>query len=206
MASVVMAYEILEHALNAAKLALKLGRVERITRHEDGIRPETDTDHTVMLSVIACALAAKYAPDLNLGLIAQFCIVHELPEAHAGDTPTMIPLNEEQKREKKRREDEAYGQIYFEFINSMPWIVDTLDAYELQDTAEARFVWAIDKIMPKLTQILNGGATLPADLSLVDHSEQRAKVYEAVCGPNWITDLYEASVRQALATREKEYA
>ena len=36
----------LDRALVLARIALAFGRVERATFHEDGVRPETDTDHT----------------------------------------------------------------------------------------------------------------------------------------------------------------
>ena len=39
--------------MNAAALTLRFARVPRGTRHEDGLRAETDSDHTVMLTVLA---------------------------------------------------------------------------------------------------------------------------------------------------------
>ena len=67
-------------ALSLAKLLLQFGRTNRITYHEDGVTPESDTDHTVMLGVMACAFAARYAPHLNNGKIAQFAFIHDLVE------------------------------------------------------------------------------------------------------------------------------
>jgi len=71
------------------QLALAFGRVNRITRHEDGTTPESDTDHTVMLGLIACALAERWYPHLDRGLVAQYALVHDLVEVYAGDTPTL---------------------------------------------------------------------------------------------------------------------
>ena len=39
--------------MDAAALTLRFARVPRATRHEDGLRAETDSDHTVMLVVLA---------------------------------------------------------------------------------------------------------------------------------------------------------
>lgn len=56
------------------QLCLQFGRVNRVTYHEDGRRLESDTDHTVMLGILACAFAEQYAPHLDLGLVAQFTL------------------------------------------------------------------------------------------------------------------------------------
>ncbi len=37
-----------------ARLSLTFGQDNRITYHPDGKTPESDTDHTVMLGIIAC--------------------------------------------------------------------------------------------------------------------------------------------------------
>lgn len=49
----------LTEPISLAKLALRFSRVERATFHEDGVRPETDSDHTVMLGLVACQLAPQ---------------------------------------------------------------------------------------------------------------------------------------------------
>ena len=43
-------------AIRLADLILRFGRVNRATYHPDGERPESDTDHTVMLGILACAV------------------------------------------------------------------------------------------------------------------------------------------------------
>ena len=139
-------------------LALRLSRVERITFHPDGKRPETDSDHTVMLGLIAPAFAARYLPELDLGLVAQFALVHDLPEAYAGDTPT-LKLNGDDLAQKKERELAATERIVKELGQDLPWLVHMLTRYEHQHEPEARYVRAMDKLLPKVTHILNQGRT-----------------------------------------------
>jgi len=139
------------------KLILKFSRVNRATFHEDGITPESDADHTVMTSVCACALGHKlYSADLDHGLVAQFAIAHDLVEAYADDTDT-FGFTEEQKLEKNEREHKAFLKIKEEFKEVYPWLPDTIERYERLDTIEARFVKTVDKLMTKITHILNGG-------------------------------------------------
>lgn len=139
-------------------LALRLSRVERITFHPNGRRPETDSDHTVMLGLIAPAFAHRFLPQLDLGLIAQFALIHDLVEAYAGDTPT-LNLTEEGYALKRMKEQLAANRITEEYLDSFPWIVRMLTIYELQQEPEARYVRAMDKLLPKVTHILNQGAT-----------------------------------------------
>lgn len=150
-----------DEVIKLAKLSLLFGRTTRATFHEDGQRMESDTDHTVMLSLVACSLAERYYPQLDLGLIAQFALVHDLVEAYAGDTPT-LKITEEQKHHKAQREQAALLRIEQEFGESFPLIPELIKRYEARHEIEARFVKAVDKIVPKTTHILNMGATLRA--------------------------------------------
>ena len=140
-------------------LALRFGRINRITYHQDGMIPESDTDHTVMLGLICCAFAQKHLPALDLGLIAQFCLVHDLPEVYAGDTPT-LRITAEEREAKEQREKTARSRIRMRFEVSLPWVPDTIDTYETQRISESRYVKAMDKLVPKITHVLNAGVTI----------------------------------------------
>ncbi|HEY0643684.1 MAG TPA: HD domain-containing protein [Nocardioides sp.] len=140
-------------------LALAFGRVDRITYHPDGVTPESDTDHTVMLGLLACALAQKWFPGLNVGRVAQYALVHDLVEVYAGDTNTLRALDDAQKADKRTREMAAAMRLDDEF-GELSWLSWTLMTYENQDAPEARFVKMLDKLMPKITHILNGAVTI----------------------------------------------
>lgn len=141
-----------------AALSLRFARVDRASRHPDGVRPETDADHTVMLALVACAFAAARAPRLDLGLIAQFSTVHDLVEAYSGDVMS-LGMSTETRRAKEEGERVALERIRREFA-TLPWIAGTIDAYERLDAEEARFVKILDKAVAILTHLLNGGAAL----------------------------------------------
>ncbi len=146
--------------VSLGRLALDFGHVNRITYHPDGTTPESDTDHTVMLGLVACAFAARHLPDLNLGLIAQMALVHDLVEVYAGDTPTLIQLDHNAAAAKQAREHAAYQRIYDEFAATLPWLPYTLGLYEGRTLPEARYVKAMDKLLPKITHLLNGCVTI----------------------------------------------
>lgn len=143
----------LQRALHLARIALAFGRVERVTRHEDGARPETDTDHTVMLGLVACELAPAH---LDRAKLAAFALVHDLAEVYAGDTPTLV-ISPEALAAKRAREDAARARLADE-LGDGSWITEHLAIYEAQEEPEARFVRLLDKVLPKLTHAFNGCA------------------------------------------------
>lgn len=146
--------------VDLGRLSLAFGRVDRITYHEDGTTPESDTDHTVMLGLIACAFAAEHLA-LDLGRVAQYALVHDLVEVYAGDTPTLVALSSDAKQAKADRETAAWLRIRTEFA-ALPWLANTIGQYELRQIPEARYVKAMDKLLPKITHILNDCSTVRA--------------------------------------------
>lgn len=152
--------DIARAMIDLGELALAFGRTDRITRHPDGVTLESDTDHTVMLGLAACAFASRFAPSLDVGKVAQFALVHDLVEVYAGDTVTsMKGFSSADHKDKEEREAAALARIEREFGATLPWLPDTITAYERLDTPEARFVKVVDKAMPKIANILNGGVT-----------------------------------------------
>lgn len=168
-------------ALQVAELALDFGRVNRATLHQDGVTPESDATHTVMLAILACSLTAKHPElSLNVGLIAQLALVHDLVEARCGDTNSFA-MTDEARAEKERRETEALASIIAGFSATHPWLVETLLMYEREGCPEARFVRYLDKVTPKLTYTLNRGAYFRrAGITLAEvedsHNRQIAKL------------------------------
>jgi putative hydrolase of HD superfamily len=148
--------------LEVASLILDFGRIERATQHQDGVRMETDTDHTVMLGILGASVASKLYPDLDVGLVAQFALIHDLVEVHAGDTDTIVNTSTESLQDKSDREAQALKKIEEAFGEDFDWIHKTIEKYDQLDTKEARFVKLLDKVMPKLTVVLNKAASFNA--------------------------------------------
>lgn len=141
-----------------ADLTLKLGEVNRATQHPDG-RAETDTTHTVMLSLIAADLALDNR--VNVADAVLYALVHDLAEAYAGDTNTARALTPEEAQAKAKREADALAKMRAD-LSASPWICEAIDEYEDQVLRAARFVRYLDKIMPKLTHRRNGCAAVKA--------------------------------------------
>jgi 5'-deoxynucleotidase YfbR-like HD superfamily hydrolase len=202
------------------QLVLRFGRVNRATFHEDGARPETDTDHTVMLGIIACALASdgvtaertnganihNVFTRLNPSRVAEFALVHDLVEAYAGDTQSFGFAGggadaQKAKAAKAERELKAFQRICAEFV-MFPWLERTMARYEEQKEPEARFVRYLDKALPKITHYLNSAKTLrnmgkTRDEVIVEHDKQMAKLREEYPEFPGVDDLLRALCRMA---------
>lgn len=149
--------EALADALvDLGRCALDFATIDRTAvYHTDRTTPESDTDHTVMLSWCACALAARCFPQLDLGLVAQFALIHDAPEIYAGDTPT-LRISFAERVAKAERERAATRRIVNEFMLRLSWFPWAIGEYEEQIRPEARFVRALDKVMPKIVHLLDG--------------------------------------------------
>jgi putative hydrolase of HD superfamily len=146
--------------IDLARLALAFGRIDRTTvYHPDGVTPESDTDHTVMLGWVACAIAARFFPQLDLGLVAQFALIHDAPEVYAGDTPS-LRIDDAGRKAKAKRERAAISRLASEFGRRLPWFPFAIARYEQQQLPEARFVRGVDKVLPRLVHLLDGGVGL----------------------------------------------
>jgi 5'-deoxynucleotidase YfbR-like HD superfamily hydrolase len=120
---------------------------------------ESDADHTVMLGWVAPALAARCFPGLDVGLVAQFALIHHAVEVFAGDTPT-LRITARGRAEKAAREHAAAQRWRARFGGRLPWVPDMIDRYERQAEPEARFVRGADKVLPKIVHLLDGCAGL----------------------------------------------
>jgi putative hydrolase of HD superfamily len=100
-------------------------------------------------------LAAQHFPHLDLGLVAQFALVHDAPEVYAGDTPT-LRIGPAGRAAKAEREHQATLRLAAEFAGRLPWFPAAITSYEAQQAPEARFVRGVDKILPKIVHLLDG--------------------------------------------------
>src|SRR3989344_7587073 len=105
-------------------------------------RNENDAEHSWSVAVLACCLAPHIDPNLDIGLVSQFAILHDLVEVYADDVS--VWADKASLSLKEENEMEALKTIQKQFVH-FPWLVETLESYERQDTSEALYVRAIDK-------------------------------------------------------------
>jgi putative hydrolase of HD superfamily len=122
-------------------------RIERMIHLADTGRKENDVEHSFSLALTCWFLAPKIAPDLSLEKILCYALAHDTVEVHAGDTFVFAP--QEELATKSDREDAALEQLR----NDWPDFQEMVDAaadYKNKANEEAKFVKAVDKILPVL--------------------------------------------------------
>ncbi|MGB3946054.1 MAG: HD domain-containing protein [Candidatus Saccharimonadales bacterium] len=142
-------------ALQLGKVAMDFAQVKRIPRYYTGER-ESDVEHSFMLGLVACELAHTLELDLNAGLISQYATVHDLIELKTGDINT-FNLSAEQLQQKQFIEKQALHQLIEELP---PYTARLVERYEHQTDPEARFVKAVDKILPFIVDIHGEGVRI----------------------------------------------
>lgn len=124
-------------------LTVKFSDIHRVTLYPDG-HYENDAEHSFHLALSAVEIAANYHPELDVGLVSQFSIVHDLPEVYAGDVPS-FKRTKEAEVQKEKSEAAALERLLKELP---PHTANLLKRYEDQVEPEARFVRLIDKLLP----------------------------------------------------------
>jgi putative hydrolase of HD superfamily len=117
-------------------------------------REENDAEHSWSLAMVACSIAHEVDPALDIGKICQFAVVHDLVEVYADDISVFA--SDEKLISKIEREEKALQRISSEFPH-FPWIVQTIKSYERRDTDEAKFVYALDKYIPRVYDLIDEG-------------------------------------------------
>lgn len=169
-----------EAIIELVVFAYRFCSINRATFLPDGKTPENDGVHTVVSSLVGVAIAEKYFPHLDSGLVSKLFLAHDLVEAYAGDTPT-LQIDDNGRKSKQLREAAALKRIDAEFGQSFPELVQLVHLYEALDSPEAKYVKMLDKLMPMLSHILNQGTTLKrAGIDLETYRtghEQRTREY-----------------------------
>lgn len=145
----------LPRLLELMRLIDRFQRVERALPRRGEDRLENDVEHSYQLAMASWYLNATERLGMDDGKLLAFALVHDLAEVYAGDTYAYT-LDHEERATKASREAAAVERIAGEFPE-FPELVDTIHAYERRDTREARFVYALDKLLPILGNYLDDG-------------------------------------------------
>ena len=155
-------------------------QVKRMPNNSTG-EDENDAEHSWSVEMLATEIARTHYPEFDLERISAFSRVHDLLEVKVGDVAT-FHLSPAQLQEKERREHAALEELLEELPEG---IASDLRAYEMQGTTEARFVRAVDKLMPLAKNIAcNDMSNLRYDYGISDvtslqerHAENIKKVH-----------------------------
>lgn len=145
----------LEKLLEFSKLLTVFQKVERVPYVPGTSKRENDAEHSFRLALTAWYLISSHKLNLDRNKALQLALAHDLVETYAGDT-YIYSKDQAHLDSKKEREKEAAERLAKEF----PEFTDmhsSIQDYESRQTPEARFVYALDKILPIVTNMEDGG-------------------------------------------------
>ena len=129
--------------------------ISRMTYISDGTRRENDAEHAWHMAVMAYLLKEYANEEVNIAKAMLMCLIHDIVEIDAGDT---YAYDAEGLKTQKAREDAAKERIFSILPEDQKAEFTALfDEFEANETAEARFVHAIDNLQPLILNDSNNG-------------------------------------------------
>lgn len=135
------------------EMLLKFQAIERFTHNpQDTTKRENDVEHSYHLAMAAWLLAPHF--NLDAGKSIQIAMAHDLVEVYSGDTFVYGADNE--LGTKHDREHQALEQLKQEWPDFTE-MVACIEEYKTKSSEEAKFVYALDKVMPIILDLLSKG-------------------------------------------------
>lgn len=126
------------------QLIADFSKIKRAVPLADANDAENDVEHSYGLAMTCWFLHDKIAPELDLSKILRYALAHDLVEIHAGDT---YPFDAAAVATKDRRERDAMRLLEKDW-HDFPMIVEFAEGYADKIDEEAKFAYAVDKLLP----------------------------------------------------------
>ncbi len=139
---------------------MEIDQLKRILRQNllaDGSRRENSAEHSWHLAMMA-VLLSEYAPDrVDVQRVITMLLIHDLVEIDAGDT---FCYDVQGNQDKADREQQAADRLFGLLPTDQHTHLRQLwDEFEAQETVDAQFAGALDRIQPLLQNWQNQGGT-----------------------------------------------
>lgn len=139
---------------------LEIDRLKGVLRRTlliDPRRQENSAEHSWHLALMALVLAEHADEPIDLLYTLKLVLIHDIVEIDAGDTYAYDPAG---PGDKDEREQAAAERIFSLLPPAQATeLVALWQEYEAQQTPEARFALALDRLMPMLHNYHTGGIT-----------------------------------------------
>jgi putative hydrolase of HD superfamily len=144
----------LDHLFDFFELTYSVRRVKRAMWAKDEKAFENNSEHSFQLALVALYIIEHDQLKLQTYKVMAMALVHDLLEVHAGDTPVFG--SDDLKLSKAEREAQAIVQLQEEWPE-LNVLHDLIEEYEKRETPEAKFVYALDKLVPEVNNYLDHG-------------------------------------------------
>jgi len=147
----------MKELLKFVELTQEFKAIKRRIVFSNDDREENDAEHSYQLALVAWYLINKDSLNLNIELAVKYALIHDLVEVYAGDTPAALHKGFEDEQNTKHEREEQAAKLLKEKFPEFYELHSLIQNYEEKADEEARFVNALDKILPVLSVYLDGG-------------------------------------------------
>jgi len=143
--------------LKKLKLLEELDKMKYIYRapYLLDLRQENDAEHCYHLATMVSILAPE---TLDIGKCLKIALYHDLPEIYAGDTSIHDDAAVMTKEHREKISLDKLSKIMPDSVRSE--ILELVNEYQNKLSAEARFVYELDKLQPLMMEVLEGWTVL----------------------------------------------
>lgn len=146
---------------------------------------ENNSEHSYQIAMTAMYIIESKKLSLDLYKCMALATIHDVIEVHAGDTHTFG--NQKYIDTKTERELAARKQLKKQWPDFL-LMHKLIDEYEARQTAESKFIYALDKLVPILNNYLDNGRNWKKDnVTFQDHVSNKAR---KVAVDSTINDYY----------------
>ncbi len=118
-------------------------------------RNENDAEHAWHMAVMAYLLREYSNEDVDIAKVMLMCLIHDIVEIDAGDT---YAYDDENKKTQRDREEAAKERIFSILPDDQrDELMSLFEEFEENETAEARYVHAMDNLQPLILNDSNDG-------------------------------------------------
>lgn len=145
---------------DTARFVLEIDKLKGVLRKVKPIgqdRYENTAEHSWQIAVFALSMARSLAYPIHVDRVLAMLLVHDIGEIDAGDK---FVFAEDGWEERKLAELRAVERIFgLAPPNVATMFLDLWKEFEAGETPEAKFAKAIDRSMPVLLNLSNGGGS-----------------------------------------------
>ncbi len=157
----------LQHRVSGAELSTGLGRITCFILEMDKLkavlrktkpvgldRHENSAEHSWQVSLLALLLAPHAREPVDVLRVVEILLIHDIPEIDSGDRIVYeVPIAARASAERR-----AAHRIFGLLPESQAeWCLSRWEEYEARASKEAVFAYAVDRLMPVLQNLENGG-------------------------------------------------
>lgn len=134
----------------------KVKSIIRKTKLFDGTRYENDAEHSWHICMMAIILQEYSNEKVDLSKVLKMLLIHDLVEIDAGDYLVYTDKNIEKNEKEQKAAERIFSILPDEQKDELIFL---WKEFELKETTEAKFAFALDRLEPVMQNYYNKGAT-----------------------------------------------